>query len=408
MSNFASIDEVNATEISIIPSWIPKHIAPKVQVLKSSLGDVYKNLSLDDASSWRNYMQNSGWTEMPVNVTEFQKILVTQLLRPDCLLRTMTKVLTKLLGTPVPCENRPQAQHLATEGNADTPILYIAPEGSDASKEIEALSKKLREITIGNGDEVKAINDIKSAAQCGDWVCVKNVHLAPGWVKKLLEVIHDVTIDVKFRIWLIAETTEVFSSDILSRCNVVLIEPPNSIKAKTTDLIHQWNTILEKKKNARLIKLIVAAFLFDGVIRERSNYIPQGWTTSYDFSDADLRASINIILSFENSVSYKVDWKILRELLQSVAYGGRIKNDQDDRILVTNLEKFFQDKMFTSTWTPLHRDLVLPISYNIRDYESALQQLPDIDDPDILGLPMATAAMRESTLCKNILKNLRR
>lgn len=397
-----------------IPSWIRKNVEPKVISLKLNHESLYSSLNLEDERLWRGYMESSGLTEPPVGVTEFQKILLSQIFRPDLLLKTLTKILTKMLGINVPCENKPTVQQLFDETGVKQPIMYITNGEIDPTKEIsDYVESKLaggryKELAIGKGQEANVLREIRSGAQAKEWICIKNVHLVPNWIKSLHELLHELQPNESFRVWLISESNQCFAQEILSKCNFVLYEAPNGIQSRIERLLRNWRSLLEKKRDAKMLKLMVALLVFDSVIQERRQYIPQGWSASYNFSDADLKTALDVVQWMENSIAYKMDWAVLRELLGSIAYGGRIKNEQDFQILQSILLTFFSDRTLTANWSPLQKQLSLPSSSNLQDYSNALQKLPQAPGPEILGLSSATALLKDAEVCKNILKQLRR
>lgn len=63
--------------------------------------DLYNSLKLDDFNLWSNYMESSNCeNSFPTHckLSEFQKVLVTQLLRPDKLHTIITLCVLHLTG----------------------------------------------------------------------------------------------------------------------------------------------------------------------------------------------------------------------------------------------------------------------------------------------------------------------
>lgn len=376
--------------------------------------DLYDTLNLDNENLWRSYIDSTSTIEIPVNIGEFRKILITQIFRPDLLIPTMTKSLTKLIGTSVPSETKPSIQQLLEESKEDEPIVFITNGEIDPSKDVRDFAghkfgkDKYIEMAIGKGQELVVTQQIRRAAENGKWICVKNCQLVPNWLNNLGDDLQTVKYRDGFRLWLICDSVRHFPQALLNKCNKVLYEAPNSIKAKVQRLIQQWSGMLETKRDAKLLKIYVVLFIFNSVIQERCSFVPQGWTTAYEFSDADLKAGIDIIGWLEKTLAFKMEWSILKELCRLIAYGGRINNIEDQKILKTNFDEFFSDKMMTTTWAPLEFKISLPLSPNIQDYINALYRLPDIDNPESFGLSSVTILIRDSILCRNILKQLRR
>lgn len=70
------------------------------------------------------------------------------------------------------------------ESNAKSPLLLVSAPGFDASYKVELLakqaSKKYTAVAIGSPEAFGLVDKaIKSASKTGQWVLLKNVHLAP-------------------------------------------------------------------------------------------------------------------------------------------------------------------------------------------------------------------------------------
>lgn len=394
-----------------VPSWIKKSAIPKVLSLQTNHPELYQQLNLENENLWSSFVNNQ--SEVPVQITDFRKILVTQILRADLLTTTLTKTLSKLLGTSIPSEAKPSIQQLLEESKEDEPIVFITSGEIDPSKDIQDYAQTkfgkqiYTEMAIGKGQELIVMQQIRKTAENGHWICVKNVQLVPEWLNGLNDGMQAMHLGSGFRLWLVCDSTKHFPPSLLAKCKTVLYEPPNGVKSKVLRLLQQWNPVIAKKKDAKLVKLYIALFLFNAVLQERRSYIPQGWSAWYEFSDSDLKAAMDIIGWMEKILPSKMEWSILRELFSSIAYGGRISNLQDLQILKANLNEFFDGKIMGNSWSPLQLNVNIPLTNNVQDYFSVLMKFPDADKPDVFGLSSATLMLRDSILCKNILKTLR-
>lgn len=370
-------------------------------------------MNLENENLWSSFINDINPPDVPVHLTEFRKILITQLFRADLLTATLTKTLSHLLGTSIPSESKPSIQQLIDESTEAEPIVFITSGEIDPSKDIHDYAQhtygkqSYTEVAIGRGQEQIVLQQIRRAGENGHWICVKNVQLVPEWLTNLNENLQSMSLSNGFRLWLICDSSKHFPPSLLAKCKTVLYEPPNSVRSKVLRLIQQWNSVIDKKKDAKVVKLYVALFLFNAVLQERRSYIPQGWSTRYEFADSDLKAAIDIVGWIEKSLAVKMDWIVLRRLFNSIAYGGRISSPQDSLILTTNLDEFFDGRIMNNTWSPLHFNLNIPTSHRLQDYCNILMKFPDTDKPEVFGLSSSTLMMKDSILCKNILKNLR-
>lgn len=302
---------------------------------------------------------------------------------------------------------------MAEENTKDQPILLIATGDIDPSKEIQDYvnlsigSDKYTELSLGKGQETGTLAAVKKAASDGSWICLKNIHLMADWLQILNESLNSMHIENSFRLWLICDSTNSIPESLLVKCNKIMYESPSGVKQKLHRLLQQWYPIVAPKKNAIQIRLYMSLFILNAVLEERRAYIPQGWTKWYDFGDSDLRTAIAMLGWLSTSVHQNPDWTVLRGLLRSIAYGGRINNHQDHTILMVHLKEFFEPNITSKQWSPLQMRLSLPQSQNLQDYLNAIAQLPDDERPDILGLSPTTDVSRNLIVCRNLLKKLR-
>ena len=93
------------------------------------------------------------------------------------------------------------------ETNCKSPILFCSAPGFDASSKIESLArslnKKFLSIAIGSSEGFELVeknfpNKIKS----GEWLVLKNVHLAPNWLNELEKKLYSNEPNANFRLFL--------------------------------------------------------------------------------------------------------------------------------------------------------------------------------------------------------------
>lgn len=406
-----SIEDSSAD--SSIPDWISKELRPKVLALKAAHSQLYTNLNLENESQWTKYLSNPTDTEPPVNISDFHKILITQIFRPDRLSTTIAKSITKMLGTSNLSIVKPTIQQLADESTKDSPILLITTGDTDPSKEIQDYVQekigrnKFIEISIGKGQEKQTMEVIRKAIETGIWICLKNVHLVPHWLEMLNQELDRSDVNDNFRLWLLCDSADNLPQSLVVKSNKILYESPSGMKNKVLRLINLWMPMLSKKKDSKQLRLYVILFMLNAILQERRVYIPQGWSKWYDFSDSDLRTAISMMEWIEKSIGFKIDWSVLKGLCQNIAYGGRINNPDDLIILETHLNEFFDTKTFSQQWSCLAFKFTLPQSTKLSDYQSAIGKLDDKEMPEHFGLSASTNVSKDLLFCRNLLKQLR-
>ncbi len=67
---------------------------------------------------------------------------------------------------------------------------------------------------------------ITSAARTGNWVLLKNVHLAPSWLSQLEKKMHGLNPNRNFRLFLTCETSPSIPVNFLRASRILMNEPP--------------------------------------------------------------------------------------------------------------------------------------------------------------------------------------
>ncbi|CAD7084661.1 unnamed protein product [Hermetia illucens] len=412
ITNFTIGDYTSAIST---PTWIKKELIPKILAFKSNLPEVFQNAQLEDENLWKRFADTNEKINIPVKMSGFQNILVTELFRPDLMYSEMNKVVSSMVGIRSGSFIQPTIDQLVEESTPNTPILLITEIGNDPSNEIsDACLKKLGkgmyiELAIGKGMENKTMTQVSQASQTGKWICIKNVHLVPSWLTRLEREISTFDPNPNFKLWLICETNKSFPKSFESKCIKILYESPNGLKNKIRKLMLQWNHLItSRSRDPKLTKLFIIIFILNAILQERRNYIPQGWSKWYEFNDSDLRAGVEIFnWLFQTSTTSRIEWRILQGLFDNLVYGGKVNNQRDFEVLDAHLKEFFQDAVMSNRWSPLDLKVVIPTSTNIEDYYEAIEQISDVDNPEQFGLSALSNISRDMNACKNAIKTLR-
>lgn len=332
--NFADSD---STVDPNIPKWVKKELTTKLSSLKTQHSSFYQKLNLENDFEWQNFVSATDDVDKTfpnIQMSEFQKLLVYQIFRPDHLLSTINQVTSNILGLKNDAFSQSGIKQLLTESNKTEPILVIASNGADPTSEIKEFAKssigadKYQEIYAGKGQENNNLNLVQRGAEKGEIICVKNVHLMPQIMQKIDLKLKSSESHEKFKLIYVCETDQNIPKNVLNKCKRLLMEPPNGIKHKIFHLLEQHQAIVREKRDHRHMKLFLALFILHSILQERRNFIPQGWCKWYEFGDADVKAAIDFILAV-NGKSLNLDWAVLKGLMEKVVYGGRVDNVQD-------------------------------------------------------------------------------
>lgn len=141
---------------------------------------------------------------------------------------------------------------------------------------------------MGGGQNDIAIETIKSAAQKGEWVCLKNLHLVTPWLAVLEKQFKTLTPDKKFRLFLTSEPHNKFPSILLQSSLKITYETPPGVR---NNMGRTFQYVAPEKPSSPVqVQMLFVLSWFHAILQERRTYIPQGWVKYYEFSYGDLKA----------------------------------------------------------------------------------------------------------------------
>jgi len=175
---------------------------------------------------------------------------------------------------------------------------------------------------MGQGQSEAANLKFLEMASIGGWLLLQHVHLSISWLEGLIDLISNTKeIHPNFRLFLTLEPHLRCPSALIQRCIKVTMEAPIGIflfiltstlllfkfHFNLTYIIQFGITILGLKANIRRTfngwspeifnrgpwirsQGYFLLSWFHAIIQERRRYIPQGWNSFHDFSEADLRS----------------------------------------------------------------------------------------------------------------------
>jgi dynein heavy chain 2 len=289
---------------------------------------------------------------------------------------------------------------------------------SDPSEELRELSvktgKQLIEVAMGQGQAVFAVEMLHQAAQKGDWLCLKNLHLMTFWISILEKELQSLSLHDDFRLWLTAESHSKFPATLAESCLKVTYESPPGIKRNLQRTLNGWGAkVLESSDSVARAQAVFALAWFHAVVQERRIFIPQGWCKFYEFSDGDLKAGLEVLDQLSKANSSSLDWGTIHGLYSNAIYGGRVDDVHDIRILVSYLQDMFNPEVIAgtarskSTLGPIE----LPVTNSFASYLDIVNKLPEDDKPSMFGLPaniQQSYQRTRSTLTINQLRTLMR
>ncbi|KAG5445317.1 Cytoplasmic dynein 2 heavy chain 1, variant 2 [Clonorchis sinensis] len=438
-----------------VPSWLDPDRVRDVLRFKAALPAIYSALRLDEARIWSGWMSHHRDGGLPppaslqsAQLTPFQlDVLAVQALRPDRLQTAMLQFANRCLDLPHLGSSTVNLSRLYEhETRATEPILLLISPGADPSQELaEAAAARFgnqkdsssladshyRQVAMGQGQADLAISELHAAAEAGDWLCLKNLHLVIPWLPTLEKEINSlllseqvsaneisnkkntgdgpVHIHQNFRLWLTAEPHAGFPSALLQTCLKVAYEAPPGLKRNLRRTYESWTrSYLAQGNSSNRATTLAALAWFHAVVQERRSYIPQGWTKFYEFSYADLRAAADVIdrllLPSGSKAVVKDVWAWIHGLFEGTVYGGRMDNQSDVLVLQSYLAQMFSDETLRSLKLgPLR----LPGTTDLKDYTTLIESLPDYDQPSNFNLPANIDRSAQRSAANRVIAQLR-
>lgn len=118
------------------------------------------------------------------------------------------------------------------------PILFLLSAGSDPTSAIEELAKKkkkfpLKAVSMGEGQDVKAMSVMQECFQNGGWTVLQNCHLGLKFMEQLITILEpgNYQIHDEFRLWITSEPHSKFPLGLLQNSLKVTNEAPKGLKA---------------------------------------------------------------------------------------------------------------------------------------------------------------------------------
>mgnify|MGYP001014303478 CR=1 FL=1 len=316
----------------------------------------------NEALQWRKWFQAERAEEEDLpraykDITLFYRILLLRALRPDRISGALNQYVTESLGERYVSNPPFDVFKMYDESNPITPVFFVLFPGVDPTLDVIQIGQangKVQEdrtfinISMGQGQEIIAINALKAAGKAGNWVMFQNVHLMQTWMKSFereLEMVIEDNVHPDFRCFISSEppplpNQEIIPEAILQNSVKVANQAPTDLKS---NLIRAYSKFDESHferadghKPHEFKALLFGLTMFHSLILGRRKFGSQGWSKKYDFNDGDLRICGDILHNYLSKYE-KVPFEDLRYLYGEIMYGGHITDKWDRRTANTYL-----------------------------------------------------------------------
>ena len=337
------------------------------------------------------------------------KSILLLVFRPDRMLNSIQSFLKEVFNEEL--VNIPEldlVKVIKDETNCKMPILFCSAPGFDASTKIESLARQLNKkflsIAIGSSEGFELVEkNWASKIKSGEWLVLKNVHLAPNWLNEIEKRLYANEPNPNFRLFLTMEFNPKIPANVLRISRKFVFELPSGIKHS---LIRSYANVLTPAKSEKTpherCRLHFLLAWFHAVIGERLRYVPIGWSKFYEFNESDQRCAleaidewINIYAKDRVNISPKqIPWDAIRTIIHQSMYGGKIDNEYDMKILESLVNLYFNEKTYDFNY-PLFKTssenqdnvLKIPDKTNNAGFIEWINALPNVESPEWSGLP---------------------
>ena len=385
-----------------IPSWCDSSCTNTINNLKLRFPSLFSSLQLDNEEIWIPFARSASCErEIPSIVlkrlTSFQRLLLVQALRPDQLNSAIESFCRESLGFKELFSESLKLKKLILESSCNIPILIMVSPGADPSQELHDLASKAIgienyfEIPIGQDETDFILTTLRECSNNGSWLCLKNLHLAIKWLPNIEKSLQGLKSHEKFRLILTSEQHPLFCTNLLNSCFKISYEIPPGVKHNFLRSYEHWTPeYIAQGNNPIRSQLLFTLTWFHVVLQERCNFIPQGWSKFYEFSQSDLRAAASLI---DRLFQWKgpdkngniLWWDFIHGIFEGAIYGGKIDNEMDIRIFMSFIKAFYNDTIFSVTHSVGPFKLI-PLSVKSNDYIDVISNLSTQNVPSTLGL----------------------
>jgi len=330
------------------------------------------------------------------SLTPLQRLLLIRAVRLDRLMAATVQYISHCLGAKYTEAAPMHLSEVWSESEPRTPILFILSGSADPTADIEALARKSKvvmppPISMGQGQEVPAVNQISACAAEGGWVLLQNCHLGLHCLRSVQHLVLDtVEIHDDFRLWLTTAPAADFPINLLQNSIKITTEVPTGLKEGLRRSF-AWLNIdtVELVSTLHWRPLLFTICFLHTTLQERCKFGPLGWNVPYEFNQADLSASVQFLgnyLSSDAGSGGKLSWPSIRYMICEVMYGGRVTDDFDRSLLRTYGELWLDPRMSDGEFI-FADGYVLPDLKTIDDYRNYAEVgLPAKVSPEVYGL----------------------
>ncbi|OXU22263.1 hypothetical protein TSAR_003308 [Trichomalopsis sarcophagae] len=419
---------------SSAPNPAPDWLAEKSweEIKRSANLRPFARLAQDfDAARWKTFYDDVNPEEASLpqpwepELTDFQKLIVIRMIRPDKVIPKILQYVRKSMDARFVSPPSFDISRSYADSNCLVPLIFILSPGSDPMAALAKFaeqsdySSRFFSISLGQGQGPIARGLIRKAQEDGCWVCLQNCHLAVSWMPELEKICEGLDLtntSINFRLWLTSYPSDKFPIAVLQNGVKMTNEPPSGLRQ---NLMRSYTSEPVKDpdffsgcpgKERTFTRLLYGLCFFHAVVQERRNYGSQGWNIQYGFNESDFQISAQQLQIFVNEYE-DVPFKAILYLTGECNYGGRVTDDRDRRCLNTILRDFYNAEVIRSqdySFAGEALEYTLPKKCEYRDYIKQIESISAQPSPEVLGLNVNAGITRDLDISKTFFDSLAR
>jgi len=389
------------------PEWIDSRMWGEVLSLAGLLGfegfesDVFRHLD-----AWRGFYDHLEPHTLPLagdwdaRLNSFQKMCALRCFRADKMTDAIMNFVIEKMGQkfvePPPFDLGACYQ----DSSIITPLIFVLSKGSDPTKaffefaKTMKFDKKVKGLSLGQGQGLKATRMIEEATQKGTWVYLQNCHLYISWLVELERICEELspeTVHKDFRMWLTSMPCKEFPVSILQNGVKMTNEPPKGLKANLRSTYYKLDNdkLNVTSKPFEYKKLLFGLCFFHAAVQERRRFGPLGWNIPYEFNETDLDISKGQLEIFLDSYD-EIPYRVLNFLTSYINYGGRVTDAIDLRTIDIIMKTFYAPEILEDGYQFDPDGVYSSVPVSEEDpqacYLEAIEKFPLTAGPGVFGL----------------------
>lgn len=158
---------------SVMPKWASEDRKDAFTTYASVFNRLASTLQFENEGVWKQWYDTLECEKalpeaVRAKVSPFQRVLITQVFRPDRVESALNQFVCEALKLPSISSQAFSLRNLyREESNVDTPVLFVSSPGADPSKELEEFAEaevgrdNFQQLSMGGGQNELAIQMLK-------------------------------------------------------------------------------------------------------------------------------------------------------------------------------------------------------------------------------------------------------